>query len=64
MDGDNLAGDFSLDETNTSSCCNIFDAISLDLEGTGVKVVPWTLLFALSFNGSPAKTGFSVEVSL
>jgi hypothetical protein len=40
MDGDNLLGDFSLVETSLSSCCNIFDAISLDLVGTRLKLEP------------------------
>jgi hypothetical protein len=51
MEDDNLVGDlsltfgilstddFSLGETTLSSCCSIFEAISLDFDGKGGKLL-------------------------
>jgi hypothetical protein len=56
--------DFSLGETNLSSCCNIFVAISLDFEGKGGKLVlalvPFTFSSDLCLTSS-GRTGFRKE---
>lgn len=80
IDGDNLVGelsltepslssdDFSFGETNFSSCCNIFEAISLDLEETGGKLVvgmlsPFSMDILVKFPllDSTNKSGFCTE---
>ena len=60
IEGDNFIGDmsfavdsldsddFSLGETNLSSCWSIFDAISLDFVGKAGKLVPGLLSFTFS----------------